>query len=140
MVNSFVNDPYLPSVTTVSHSDYKMILPRLRKHIDISRNSLGVELLGIHLDGPLHSKHKGHCKEGSPMSARTENITTVHELETLYGGDLDQVKIISMAPELPGVTTEIIPHLVSKGIKVSLGHTVCSIEQAEAAVRAGSLF
>lgn len=52
-------------------------------------------------------------------------------------GSLNNVVIITIAPELPGAT-EAIKDLTNLGIKVALGHSTASLAQGEQAVECGA--
>ena len=54
-----------------------------------------------------------------------------------YGGDLSQVSMITVAPELSGAIGAI-KQLVAKGIVVSLGHSAANLLTGEEAVRCGA--
>ena len=57
-------------------------------------------------------------------------------VEEVYGS-LDNVVIVTLAPELPG-STDAIKDLTAVGIKVALGHSTASLAQAEKAVECGA--
>ena len=48
-------------------------------------------------------------------------------------GSLENVSIVTVAPELPGIL-DLIPHLVEKNVVVSIGHTAANFALAEDAV------
>eukprot|EP00915_Cephaloidophora_sp_WS-2016_P008050 GHVH01011133.1.p1 GENE.GHVH01011133.1~~GHVH01011133.1.p1 ORF type:complete len:458 (+),score=66.32 GHVH01011133.1:154-1527(+) len=127
---------FMPCVPSNISSQYHEILPRLSSFVDSSKSGNGAEVFGIHLDGPVHNRKKSPMK--SYMDERSEDeITDFYKLVEVYGS-LENVGIVSVAPELPGVIANIIPSLIAHNVKVSLAHTVCSIEDAEAAVRGGA--
>lgn len=91
-------------------------------------------IIGIHLEGPYLSKEDG------PRGA--------HPLEHCLPPDIDQferlqqsaeglIKIVTLAPELPGAV-EFIRHLVTRDVRVAIGHTAANREQILAAVDAGA--
>ena len=75
---------------------------------------------GVHLEGPFISQEK---KGAHPI----EHIKTfqqgVPDLSSVYG-NLDEVAMFTLAPELDHAN-DVIKHLVSQGITVSLGEILC---------------
>lgn len=96
-------------------------------------NAVGAEVLGVHVEGPFINilKYGAHKKEflqhNCPDGIRT--------MEEVYGS-LENVSIITVAPELPGIL-QTIPELVKRKIIVSAGHSMASIDQAEKATEEG---
>ncbi len=78
---------------------------------------------GIHLEGPFFSeKYKG--------AHLPENIRypSVEEYRILKDASGDDLKILTMAPELPGAE-KVIPLAVSEGVCISAGHTDATAEE-----------
>lgn len=92
-------------------------------------------LLGWHLEGPFISAKKKGAHPEQHIISESEGIETMHDVF----GSLDDVKIITLAPEIPNVLQSI-PHLVDKGIVVSVGHTASNLSEAEEAVKKGASF
>jgi N-acetylglucosamine-6-phosphate deacetylase len=88
--------------------------------------------LGIHLEGPFlsHSKRGVH----SPSFLLEPDIPTFDRLCEAAGG---YVRLLTLAPELPGAV-ELAAYAVSKGIRVSLGHSNATAAQTRAAIAAGA--
>lgn len=90
----------------------------------------GAAILGLHLEGPFINPHQN--------GAHSANFITNFEqenLETMYG-KLENVKFVTLAPEIPGAI-DAINTLHKKGIVVSAGHTDASEEQLNEGVLAG---
>ncbi|MEA2386388.1 MAG: N-acetylglucosamine-6-phosphate deacetylase, partial [Thermoleophilaceae bacterium] len=86
-------------------------------------------ILGVHLEGPFLSPHR----LGTHVpSARVDPDPAL--LERLLDGG--PVRLMTLAPELPGAAA-LIARLLERGVKVSLGHTDATAEQANAAFDLG---
>jgi N-acetylglucosamine-6-phosphate deacetylase len=109
------------------------IVRHIRKH-ELSSGDLrpAAEILGIHLEGPFISKAKRgvHPQE----SLAKPSSETLHKLLAAADG---LVKIVTVAPELPGAT-ELIEAIVAEKIVAALGHTDADYDQARAAIHAGA--
>lgn len=93
----------------------------------------GAAILGAHVEGPFISNLKpGAHNTSNIKSLKNNNITDFY-------GNLDNIKIITLAPELEG-SMEVIKQLSSNGIVVSLGHTSSDMETSIQAVKNGATF
>jgi len=119
---------FLPTMVSSAETTYRNHLPKL-----LSEQILppAAAVLGVHLEGPFFcsERHGAHDIEVLDTFERIQN------LETIYGS-LSGVKIITLAPELPGAL-EVIKILNSKGIIVSAGHSNASYEEMQLAIKAG---
>ena len=89
--------------------------------------------VGIHLEGPFVS----HVKRG--VHPREWILPpTVEVFERLYGAARGHVRLMTIAPEAPGAM-EVIAAAVARGVRVSLGHTNATAEQARAAIAGGAV-
>lgn len=78
---------------------------------------MGAAVLGIHIEGPFISKEKkGAHSESLIKSDLSRGWDDVYEVY----GDLDNVSIFTLAPELPGALS-VIKELTKRNIRVSLG-------------------
>uniref|UniRef100_A0A3P8QA27 N-acetylglucosamine-6-phosphate deacetylase n=1 Tax=Astatotilapia calliptera TaxID=8154 RepID=A0A3P8QA27_ASTCA len=91
---------------------------------------------GFHLEGPFISAEK---KGAHPEKyLRTFKSGGLEHLMEVYGS-LDDVAIVTLAPELPG-SQSVVRELSQRGITVSLGHSAADLSQAEEAVQQGASF
>ena len=89
-------------------------------------------ILGIHLEGPfINLKYKGAQPE---WGIRDPNFDEARELLAAADG---RVKIMTLAPELPG-SLELIRWLTAQGVIVSVGHSEADYDTALAAIEAGA--
>lgn len=92
---------------------------------------LGVDLLGVHVEGPfLAPDHRGVHR---PEHLRLPSPAAVDAL--LEAGD-GAVKVVTLAPELPD-GMDAVARLAEAGVHPSLGHSGASYQQAKAAIRRG---
>lgn len=88
--------------------------------------------LGVHLEGPfLSPEFKGAHDESALVAPTPEAISALLDAAN---GTLRQ---ITLAPELPGALAAI-AQLTAAGVRVAVGHTAASAEQAAAAFDAGA--
>ena len=92
----------------------------------------GAKILGLHLEGPfLNPERAGSLDGKSCLDPDPET------LKNLIDGFEDIIKIITLAPELPGAL-RIIELCREKGFLVHMGHSDASFEQAEEGKHAGA--
>jgi N-acetylglucosamine-6-phosphate deacetylase len=105
----------------------------IRAHEKPAENApLAAEILGIHLEGPfINLERRGvHPRNSIARPSRDS-------LEKLLKSGDGLVKILTLAPELPGAM-ELVEAAVAAGVVVAMGHTDADYEQARAAIRAGA--
>ena len=92
----------------------------------------GAEILGVHLEGPfLNPDRAGALDRASFIDPSLEALNRlVEDFE-------DLIRIVTVAPELPGAL-RVIEACREKGFRVHLGHSDASFEQAEEGKRAGA--
>jgi N-acetylglucosamine-6-phosphate deacetylase len=92
----------------------------------------GARPLGIHLEGPFLS----HKRRGvHPPEYLVE--PTLATFDRLWQAARGQVRMLTIAPELPGAL-EVIAEAARRGVCVSIGHSNAELEAARDAVRAGA--
>ena len=87
--------------------------------------------VGIHLEGPYLSPLQPGAL--NPGHFRPPNVK---ELESLVQAGAGQVRMVTLAPELPG-SLDVIRWLTGEGIISAMGHTDASYEDVTMAVEAG---
>lgn len=124
---------FCPTIVTVKHERYQKILPHFYRRDGSIR---GAGVLGVHLEGPFISKDK---RGAHLLECITDMKDGFSSLTDVYGSNLDNVAIVTIAPELPGAL-EVIAPLRERGIVVSLGHSMATLADGEAAIARGAQF
>lgn len=97
----------------------------------IEERGAGAEVLGIYLEGPyINVRRKG------AHPAEWLRQPDPHETERLLTLTRGHLRLITLAPELPGAHG-LIKRLVESGVTVSIGHTDATYEQTEEAIESG---
>lgn len=92
----------------------------------------GAEIVGLHVEGPyINPKRKG----AQPAEGIRDSDPA--EVEELLAAGEGQIRVMTLAPEIPG-GLELIRLLVSRGIIASLGHSDATYAEALAAIEAGA--
>ncbi|MFP4444297.1 MAG: N-acetylglucosamine-6-phosphate deacetylase, partial [Spirochaetia bacterium] len=116
-----------PALAQISSRDQYRILDDYRKTLP---NGRGAGILGFHLEGPfVNPKQAGAMKPGiigSPGTEDTGKILSFREI----------VKIVTMAPEIPGCL-DLARALRDSGIRLAVGHSDGLIENGFEALEAG---
>lgn len=91
------------------------------------------QIAGVHLEGPfLCRQYKGAMPEHLLQSC---DFGLFKRLQSSARG---QIKVLTLAPELPGAV-ELTALASASGVRVSLGHSAASYDQAMAAIKAGAV-
>lgn len=86
-------------------------------------------VLGVHLEGPYISPDKLGAQ---PAFARPPSLAEILSLHTIA-----PIRLVTVAPEVAG-NLALIPALVGAGMRVQIGHTAASYEQALEALQHGA--
>ncbi len=92
----------------------------------------GARVLGAHMEAPFLNPTKAGAQLAECLISPDWAA-----LLALTGGDIKAVRLLTLAPELPGAE-ELITRLAEAGIVVSLGHTNATAEQVHAAADTGA--
>lgn len=107
---------------------------RAREKLDETseRRRPASEILGIHLEGPFISKSRRGVHPPDALAKPSAEI-----LEQFLKASDGLVKILTIAPELPGAVS-LIESAVAAKIVAALGHTDADYDQSRDAIRAGA--
>lgn len=123
---SFGVTGFVPTVVTSPAAAYAPVLAHLRR----SPRPGEARVLGVHIEGPFISPaYRGTHRE---QQIRLPNID-----EAARWVDEGDVRYVTLAPELPGAL-DLIAFLVKRGVRVSMGHTNATWDDARAAVESGA--
>ena len=122
---------FLPTAVTASLDTLRTFADRVRAWTPSAPRD-GAEPLGFDLEGPfLSPRRKGAHDEAllrAPADVPTEAIQPL----------LTGLRVITMAPERPGALA-LIRRLAEAGVRVSLGHSDATLEEARAGYEAGAV-
>jgi N-acetylglucosamine-6-phosphate deacetylase len=124
---------YFPTTVAAPLDSTYAALERLADAIEATTDgSVQARPLGIHLEGPFLS----HKRRGVHPP---ENLVepTVAIFDRLYQAARGHVRMMTIAPELPGAM-EVIAEAARRNVCVSIGHSDADMPTAQAAVTAGA--
>ena len=121
---------FLPTTLTASVAQLRASMQAAR---DLQHMSYqGASVLGVHLEGPFIER----SKKGAQNPDYIQN-PAVDAVATLLDGQLDLVKKITIAPDVPNAV-DAIAWLTSHGVIASLGHSDATYACAHQAILAGA--
>ena len=120
----------LPTVYPASTEVMRENMTAIRRAMSGQR--AGATVLGIHLEGPFLNPERAGSLDGKSFLD-----PSVEVFDRIIDDFEDVVKIVTIAPELPGAL-KVIERIREKGILVHMGHSDASFEQAEEGRRAGA--
>ncbi|MDA8077930.1 MAG: amidohydrolase family protein [Nitrospiraceae bacterium] len=128
----------LPTIYPGPVDEMRRNMAAVREAIGIQENHgmqgrhTSARILGAHLEGPfLNPGRRGALDAGSLVKP------SVRVLKSLITGYEDVIKIITVAPELPGAL-RVIRSCSDAGIRVNMGHSDATYEQALRGKAAGA--
>ena len=119
---------FLPSTVTATREKTRAVAELVASYVGADDEA---EVLGIHLEGPyINEQYKG-AQYGPAI--RQADFGELEELHRILG---DKLRLVTLAPEIPG-SLEAIAWLKERGVMVSIGHSDATYEQALAGFEAG---
>jgi N-acetylglucosamine-6-phosphate deacetylase len=88
--------------------------------------------IGIHLEGPFLS----HTRRGVQPSEHLLK-PDIAIFNRMFESAEGHVRLMTLAPELPGAV-ELTAHAISRGVRVSMGHSDATAAETRAAIKAGA--
>lgn len=124
-------------VTSIAITTATSLFVHLLRQLEIALEAIqgepqGAKVMGIHAEGPfINEKRKGAMNAAHIQSPSIDKFKTM--METAEGW----IRILTIAPEMEGAE-ELIRYASACGVKVSLGHTDATYEQANQGIAAGA--
>jgi N-acetylglucosamine-6-phosphate deacetylase len=123
--------------TAIYPTIYPGSIDLMRDHMAAARRAQetqreGAQILGVHLEGPFLNPERMGSLDGKSFVEPSEE-----RFSQLVADFEDLIKIITIAPEMPGAL-RVIELCREKDIRVHMGHSDASFEQAEEGKRAGA--
>ena len=122
---------FCPTTVTASNDATLKAVEHLGRAIQ-KQSLRGAQPIGIHLEGPFISTAK--CGVHPVAEIKEPSIELLERFWQESGGT---IKIVTLAPELPGAV-EFTKHCVAKKIVVSLGHSNADAAATRACIDAGA--
>lgn len=129
-------DGFLPTIVTTSVAKIQKALAAFADFMVQQQAQIqptnAAKVLGVHLEGPFLNRQK--CGAHPPQHLQTFDV---EQVKRVLGEYAHVVKMMTVAPELDP-TGEAISYLSKLGIRVSLGHSMATYEQAHRAFQQGA--
>lgn len=117
---------FLPTLVTCPLEQVAKAQQALRER---PANFQGAEPLGLHVEGPFLNEEKKGAHNPAYLLPPDSELVTNWSRE-------NGVRLVTIAPELPNALG-LVEDLATRGVVVSMGHTMATLEQAEAGYSAG---
>jgi len=124
---------YLATTVTAPMDTTLQSLSALAKLLSAPHTPGQARPLGIHFEGPFLS----HTKRGvhPPAYLQEPSIAAFDRMFEAAGG---HARLMTLAPELPGAA-ELAAHAVSRGVRVSVGHSNATAAETRALIAVGAI-
>ena len=126
----------LPTIYPGPREAMRSQMEAVKRAIAMQESGRGMKgaarILGLHLEGPF--LNPAFC---GALDSRALRKPSLKELKSLVAGFEDIIRIIVIAPELPGALP-LIQWCSERGINVNMGHSNATYEEALAGKKAGA--
>ena len=119
---------WLPTTMTVSYDDLRHAFDAVRVLMDKKNNPKGAQIMGVHAEGPFINP----SKKGAQAVEYIRPADAPYMIE-----NSDVIRIVTIAPQMPGALDCIREVTEKTSILVSMGHTAANYETAKAGIEAG---
>lgn len=119
---------WLPTTMTVSYDELRRAFDVVRHLRDRKNNPKGAQIMGVHAEGPFINP----SKKGAQA---VEHIRPADAAFLIENSDV--IRIVTMAPEMPGAMDCIREVTEKTDMLISMGHTAANYETAKAGIDAG---
>lgn len=96
-------------------------------------SALAATIVGYHLEGPWLLPEPGYCGAHDPALMCSP---TVRDLDRLVEASQGRIRLVTLAPELPGAPAAI-ARAVAQNVRVAAGHTNANDQRIDEAIAAG---
>lgn len=122
---------FYPTIPTVPPQVFKQVLPNLNPQ----EVEGGASVLGAHVEGPFLAPSKKGAHDASNVY-----LPSSVSLEDVYGEQnlKDSIRVLTLAPELPGALDYVKRLTKEYGVHVSLGHSAATYKEGVAGIAAGA--
>ncbi|MBU9721546.1 MULTISPECIES: N-acetylglucosamine-6-phosphate deacetylase [Bacillaceae] len=120
---------FFPTTLTAPREDIEASLTNITEAKE--QGTEGASIAGVHLEGPFINEKRA----GAQNSAHIRN-PSIEELKRYQYIFKNQVKLLTIAPEMPGAL-ECIQYAVGEGIVCSVGHSDATMNMVKSAINHG---
>ena len=121
---------FLPTAPSLPEAELRRFAERVRGWMPAAPDD-GAEPLGFNLEGPFLAPERKGAHDPALLRTPEQLVEAIEPL-------LDGLRIMTIAPELPGAL-DLVRRLAGLGIAASLGHSAATLVEARAGYAAGAL-
>ena len=122
---------FLPTTMSAEVEDTRRVIAAVRRVMDAPEQH-AARVLGAHMEAPFLSPEKAGAQRKECFL-----LPSWEAFLDLTGGDIQAVRVITMASELPGAEA-FVRKATENGVRVSIGHTAATDEQVHQAADWGA--